>query len=152
MEQRVYRGSVSPEELAATLIATYDPQPDLQAQQIGHGDTILVQIGEGDTPDKIRHAVTVGIARTSDGAPGIVVTMGQRQWISSDEAKHAAFWGLISLLITPWALFMLLWPLSEAISSSSLPGDIWNLIETHVQAQGVTVSESRLLTHPHSSV
>jgi hypothetical protein len=149
MEQRTYRGDVSAEGLADFLVRRYDPQHNVQAQRFGEGDSILVQIGHGDAPAQIRHAVTVAISATKDELPGIVVTMGQRQWITPDEATHAAFWGLLAVLITPWVLFALLWPLSEVISSSTLPNDIWGAVETYAASQGGVTSESTLLTHPH---
>ena len=63
MEQRIYHGEVSPGELADHLVQQYDPRPDVQAQKLGEGDSLLVQIGRGDQPEKVRHAVTVAITR-----------------------------------------------------------------------------------------
>ena len=42
----------------------------------------------------------------------------------------------VGLLITPWALFGLLWPVSELIGSQALPSDIWNAVETYALSQG----------------
>jgi hypothetical protein len=151
MEQRVYHGTLSPEDMADFLVQRYDPQPDVQAQKVGQGDSLLVQIGYGDATEKMRHAVTVAIARTTDGEPGVVVTMGQRQWITPEEVKHAAFWGLLALLVTPWVLFALLWPLSDVLSSSSLPGDIWNAIDVFAGTHSVSIAQTQVLTHPHLS-
>jgi hypothetical protein len=149
MEQRIYHGNVSPEGLADFLVQRYDPQDDLQAQKIGQGDSLVVQIGHGDLPEKIKHAVTVGITRAIDTEQGVVVTMGQQQWITPHMAAYAAMMGLISVLVTPWALFALLWPVSELIGSRTLPGDIWNAIETYVLSQGATLARTQDLTHPH---
>ena len=82
--------------------------------------------------------------------PGIVVTMGQQQWLTPKMATYAAVMGLISLLVTPWALFALLWPLSEAVGSGTLPGDIWNTIENYVVGEGGTLARTQELTHPHT--
>ncbi len=139
MQQRVYRGNVSPQDLADFLVQHYASQPNVQAQRLGQENSVLVQIGYGDRLEKMRHAVTVAIAGTQDEA-GITVTMGQRQWITPEEAEHAAFWGV---------LFALLFPLSEAISSTTLPGDIWSQIETFAVSQGAVQVESQPLTHPH---
>jgi hypothetical protein len=149
MEQRTYHGEVSAEGLADFLIQRYDPQKNVQAQRLGQGDSILVQIGYSESPAHMRHAVTIAIAATKDEMPGIVVTMGQRQWITPEEAEHAAFWGLLAVLITPWVLFALLWPLSEMISSSTLPSDIWSTVESYVASQGASSATATLLTHPH---
>jgi len=150
MEQRTYYGNLTPEGLADYLILHYDPLQNLQAQKIGQGDSFLIQIGHGDTPDKMRHAVTVAIARAPHEEPGIVVTMGQRQWITPEEAGHAAFWGLLAVLLTPWVLFALLWPLSEIISATTLPGDIWNSVDAYAASQGASLTQSQVLEHPHA--
>jgi hypothetical protein len=151
MEQRTYHGNVSAEGLADFLAQHYGAQHNVQAQRFGEGDSLLVQIGYGDDPAHIRHAVTIAVAATKDEQPGIVVTMGQRQWITPDEAEHAAFWGLLAVILTPWVLFALLWPLSEVISSSTLPGDIWSSVEAYAASQGATNTAATLLTHPHLS-
>ena len=41
MEQRVYRGDIDPEQLADYLVMQFDPQPDLQAQRVGQGRSLL---------------------------------------------------------------------------------------------------------------
>jgi hypothetical protein len=149
VEQHIYHGNVTPEGLADFLVQRYDPQPDIQAQKIGQGETVAVQIGHGDLPEKIKHAVTVGITRATDSEQGIVVTMGQQQWITPNMAAYAAMMGLVSVLVTPWALFALLWPISDLIGSRTLPGDIWNTIETYVLSQGASLARTQDLAHPH---
>lgn len=152
MEQRVYHGSITPEGLANYLVQHYDPQENLQAQKVGEGNSLLVQIGHGDNPAEMRHAVTVAIAGSHSEEPGVTVTMGQRQWITEEEATHAAFWGLLALLLTPWVLFALLWPLSEMISRSTLPADIWTTIDTYAASQGSAIGQVESLVHPHTSL
>ena len=149
MEQRVYRGSVTPQELAEFLIGQYDPKPDLQAQKFGQGASLMVQIGRGDEPEEIRHAVSLAITRPPGEEAGVVVTMGQQQWLTPSRATFAAMMGLIGLLITPWALFALLWPLSDLIGSTTLPGEIWDSIDTFLASRGA-LREDRQLVHPHS--
>ena len=148
MEQRTYHGDITPEGLADALVLHYDPLPNLQAQKIGKDDSYIVQIGYGDKPEEIRHALTVAIAKSAD-SPGVIVTMGQRQWITSDEGKHVAFWGLLAILVTPWVLFALIWPLGEVISSTTLPGDIWNLVQAYAAGQGASLDQTETLSHPH---
>ena len=58
MEQRIYRGNLSPAGLAEYLVQQFDPREDLQAQDLGQGDAHAVQIGRGDVPKDLRHAVT----------------------------------------------------------------------------------------------
>ncbi len=150
MEQRTYRGDIDPQALAGFLVEHYEPQEDLQAQQIGQTGTYLVQIGQGDLPEDLRHAVTVAIAPASDGLGGLTITMGQQKWLTPKNATFAAAMGLLGVLVTPFALFALLWPLSDIMGSSTLPGDIWNTIDTYIASQGGALGQSQTLQHPHA--
>ena len=150
MEQRVYKGTVTPEELADYLVQQFDPQVNLQAQKLGQGSSLMVQIGRGDEPEEIRHAVTVAIAVRNDGEPGVVVTIGQQQWISPTMATYAAMMGLIGLLVTPWVLFALLWPVSQLVGSTMLPGQIREAIDLFAGSRGIILADTRELDHPHA--
>lgn len=149
MEQRIYRGYISPAALAEYLVQHFDPQKDLQAQQIGQGGNSIVQIGRGDVPADLRNAVTVAITEAQDDEPGVAVTMGQQQWLTPSKATFAAAIGLVGVLITPLALFALLWPLSDLVGSTTLPGEVWTAIDTYVAAQGGTPGPTQELAHPH---
>ena len=150
MQQRIYQGAVTVEGLADYLVQHFNPQHDLQAQKLGQGDSLAVQIGRGDVAEELRNAITVGITRTTDSEQGIAVTLGQQQWITPKLATYAAMIGLVGLLVTPWALFGLLWPVSELIGSQALPDDILNAVETYALSQGAALGESRELDHPHA--
>lgn len=150
MEQRVYGGTVTPEALAEYLVQQYDPKRDLQAQRIGQGESFIVQIGRGDEPAEIRHAVSVAISRRVDGEPGVSVTLGQQQWITPWMASHTLIVGLFAFLFTPWILFALLWPLSEAISGTTLPADIWTTVETYMASQAAPLVRTEQLERPAS--
>ena len=65
-------------------------------------------------------------------------------------ATFAATMGLIGVLVTPWALFALLWPLSDLIGSTTLPGDIWNTIDMWVASSGGSLERAEELRHPHA--
>jgi hypothetical protein len=151
MDQRVYHGNITPEGLADFLVQRFDPQHNVQAQKIGQGDSLVVQVGHGDVREEIKHAVTVGITRAHDSEQGVIVTLGQQQWITPGMATYAAMMGLVAVLVTPWALFGLLWPVSELIGSRTLPGEIWSAVEMYALSQGATLAETRTLTHPHAS-
>src|SRR5687768_16710075 len=110
MEQRTYQGNVEPEAVADYLVQQFDPQPNLQAQKLGQGTAFMVQIARGDDPAKKKNAVSLTIARPAGQETGLVITMGQQEWITPDMAMHGLVIGLIGMLITPWALFGLLWP------------------------------------------
>ena len=65
-------------------------------------------------------------------------------------ATYGAVLGLVSFLITPWALFALLWPVSDAVGSMTLPGDVWNTIELFAASKGGRLEGTEELNHPHA--
>ena len=77
MERRTFSGAFNAATLAEHLVNHFDPQPNLQAQDLGQGGAHLVQIGRGDQPTELRHAVTVAIADIGDGS--VTVALGQQQ-------------------------------------------------------------------------
>jgi hypothetical protein len=149
MERRIFKGSLDPAGLAEHLVQHYDPQKDLQAQNISQGTGHAVQIGRGDIPQDLRHAVTVAISESPDGEGGIAVTLGQQQWLTPQMATYAATMGLISVLVTPWALFALLWPATEMIGSATLPQDVWHTIDNYAMSHGGELVRIEDLKHPH---
>src|SRR5262245_33612612 len=143
MEQRIYRGTIEPEALADYLVQHFDPQENLQAQKIGQGGAQVVQIGRGDVPAELRHAITLAIAPNQDGTPGVTVTMGQQQWLDSKMATYVAIMGIISLVVTPWALFALLWPITEAVGNTTFTGEVWSAVENFVLSNGGTLTTTQ---------
>ena len=77
--------------------------------------------------------------------------MGQQQWFSPTMAGYTAMMGLISVMVTPWALFALIWPVSDMIGSATLPGDIWESIDLYLASRGATRGPDQQLSHPHSA-
>lgn len=148
MERRTYSGSFDPAALAEYLVQHYEPQHGLQAQDLGQGGAHLVQIGRGDSPDKPRHAVTVAIAAADDGK--VIVSLGQQQWLTPEVAGFGAVMALVALLVTPWVLFALIWPLTEAVGNMQLPEDVWNTIDTFAASRGGRLERTEELSHPHA--
>ena len=150
MEQRIYHGDIEPLALADYLVHHFDPQENLQAQQIGEtSNSTAVQIGHGDIPADLRNAVTVGIVSNTDGTSGITVTLGEQKWFPPNMATHTVAIGLVGLLFTPWALFGLLWPLSEIVKATTLPNDIWHAVDSYVLSMGGSLNATQDLQHPH---
>ncbi len=148
MEQRKYHGDLSAEALADHLIQFFDPKKDLQAQKIGSGDSVMVQIARGDIPEEKRHSVSVGIARIGGDEPGLRVTVGQQEWFTPGQAKFSLAMGLVGLLLTPWALYALIWPLSDVIAGTGIPTQIWGEIEIWVVSQGGVGAPTEPVSHP----
>ncbi len=151
MQQRVYHGTVSPDQLADYLVQLYDPQKNMQAQRIGEGDSLIVQIAMSDVPENKRGALTVAIVRAMDAESGVMITMGEQQWLTPQNMAYGAMMAAISVLVTPWALFGLIWPVSQILETRMLPNDVWNTIETFMIGQGARRSQTQEIQHPHAS-
>lgn len=151
MQQRVYHGTVSPDQLADYLVQLYDPQKNMQAQRIGEGDSLIVQIAMSDVPENKRGALTVAIVRAMDAESGVMITMGEQPWLTPQNMAYGAMMAAISVLVTPWALFGLIWPVSQILETRMLPNDVWNTIETFMIGQGARRSQTQEIQHPHAS-
>lgn len=151
MEQRIYRGNFTPDQLANYLVQHYNNEHNMMAQKLGEGKSLLVQIGEEHhhDPRDIRHAVTIGIAQNPEQEQEIAVTMGEQQWLTPDQAAYAVAMGAMALLFTPWILFALIWPAAHILGRRVMPGDIWSNIDTFVIGQGGNVAATQTLQHPH---
>jgi hypothetical protein len=149
VEQRTYHGPITPDTLADHLVLHFDPQPGVQAQKLGSGDSLAVQIAAGDDPEQRRNALTLAIVRATNAEQGVTVTLGEQQWITPEMAGHAAVIALIGVLVTPWALFGLLWPLREAVAAYTRTDSIWSAVETYALAHGATPGGATTINHPH---
>jgi hypothetical protein len=175
MQQRRYRTTVTPDALADFLVAQYGGFSHLHAQKLGGGDSVVVQVGRGDHHERERRALTLGIARetvaaAADSAPGIthpadepepaqqapaapeselVVTLGEQQWLWPGLLTYTAMMGLVAVLVTPWALFALIWPLSYALRELVAPNDLWATVDGYVLGHGGTLAADTTLRHPH---
>src|SRR5436305_13824977 len=108
MDQRVFSGNVTPEGMADFLVGQFQGKENHRAQKVGQGASYLVQIQYGDHEEINPLTVVIADATASGQGPGVVVTMGNQQWITPELASHGLMMGLLSLLATPWVLFGLL--------------------------------------------
>lgn len=147
MEQRIYQGTISPEDLAQALVDEWDRENTI-AQAFGAGERVIVQIGQregGWFSDEPRQAITLDIELTAEG---VHVTMGQQQWYKDDGVQIFAG-GLIGFLP-----FFFTFPLGQFFGDDSidqrLPTQIWQSIDRYAGASGgaVTGETRRLATFP----
>ena len=146
MQQRVYRGgSATPAELAAYLVNQFQETRRLNAQIIGQGDSLIVQIRREERAPSL----TVGIGRRPEDANELVVTVGEQQWFQSGTPLYAAAGSLTAALFSPWALFGLIWPLKHTLNEHNLPGQVWSMVDVYLGSQGATLAEETRPEHPH---
>ena len=163
MQQRRYNSILTPEMLGDLLVQHYDGERRTEAQRVGSGDSVLVQVRRG-REGRQHTALTIGISRAAanealENAPGIthpadgdapaaptttaekdlVVTIGEQQWFKPEDHSGPVVGSLIGALFTPWALFGLLSPLRQAARGYADSNDVWPTIENSILTQGGTL-------------
>lgn len=177
MEQRQYRTTLTPEQVGDYLVQEYNQQRRTDAQRLGTGDSVLVQVRQG-REDRQRPALTIGITRgdasqigdaaeapgishpadtepappaASTTPPPLTITMGEQQWFTSGHINGGVVGSLIGALFTPWALFGLIWPLSHGLRNLFAPDEAWTAIENYILTQGGQRLSATTLAHPHGN-
>ena len=119
MEQRIFHGEISPQDIATALIARFN-RGNLQAQQVGSGERVAVQIAThriaragGDT------AMTIELRRAADG---VSVLIGRQAWIGVAASLGAT---ALAALKNPFSLLGRLDDLAQDIESLQLSEQIW---------------------------
>lgn len=139
MEQRTYHGILKPQDIADSLLATFN-QGDMRAQQRGRGKNIIVQIGSkqlrrsgGST------AISAHITQVEDG---VHVQLGEQQWLGV-----AASLGKTALmaLIRPASLIGRLDDVAQDISSLGLADRVMETIQRNAEALGASYEISQRL-------
>lgn len=131
METRFYHGQFTPQDLAQVLMGHFHGRRDLQVQQIGEGERIVVQIATRQRPSRGgRTALSVSLQQVTDG---VAVQVGQQEW-----QGLAADLGLTALLAlrNPWSLLGRLDDLAQDVALLSLADQVWEVLDAAVKAWG----------------
>jgi hypothetical protein len=146
IEQRVFYGPITPADIASALVAEFD-QGDLEAQQVGSGEQVVVQIASRRNPTSGgRTALTVQLAVVEDG---VMVRMGRQDWLGV-----AASLGVTALmtLLKPISFVSRVDDLAQDIAAIGLVDRAWATIEraaTTLGASHVLSDRLRRLTCAH---
>lgn len=139
MQPRIYHGSLSPQQIASTLIARFN-RGNLRAQQIGDDDQIVVQITTLTRPASGgQTALTVTLQRLEDG---VTVQVGRQDWLGV-----AASLGVtaLSTLRNPFSLLGRLDDLAQDIENLQLSEQVWETVEGVARAAGASFELSERL-------
>ena len=132
MEQRIYHGKITPDDVARNLIAHFN-RGNLRVQQIGSGAKTTVQIATGRGPYAGgQTALTVEIQRHADG---VLVQLGSQAWFGI-----AASLGITALfaLRNPFSLIGRLDDIAQDIENLQLSEEVWRVIDLTTKASGAT--------------
>lgn len=139
MESRTYHGNIAPEDIGRALIAEFD-QGNMQAQAIGGGERVVVQIASRTFRESGgQTAMAVVLEKIEDG---VMVQLGDQQWfgVAASMGQTA-----LSALRNPIALLGRLDDLAQDISSIQLAETIWQTIQRTVNAAGASYQISERL-------
>jgi DNA-directed RNA polymerase subunit RPC12/RpoP len=139
MERRIFHGNLTPDELANGLIAQFN-RGNLQAQQLGQGNQVVVQIATKPIPSSGgQTALSVILERIEDG---VAVQIGSQSWLGV-----AASLGLtaLSALRNPLNLLGRLDDLAQDIENIQLSDQVWQTIERFARLRGATFELSERL-------
>ena len=130
MEQRVYHGQITPEDLAGALIAEFS-HGNLQAQVIGDPERLVVQIATRQVrASGGQTAMSVHLEKVEDG---VLAKMGQQEWLGV-----AASLGVSALfgLRNPFNLLGRLDDIAQDIASLQIQERVWQVLHRAAQAAG----------------
>jgi hypothetical protein len=139
MEQRIYHGNLSPNDISEALLSHFN-SGNLRAQQLGDADRLIVQIGTrpgamagGDT------TVSVILQKVEDG---VAVQLGQQAWLGI-----AASIGTTALaaLRNPLNLLGRLDDLAQDISNLQINEQVWQAIDEVARSVGASQELSNRL-------
>jgi RNA polymerase subunit RPABC4/transcription elongation factor Spt4 len=139
VEKRTYHGNITPQDLGRALVAEFD-HGNLQAQMVGSGDRIVVQIASRTFRESGgQTAVTVVLEKIEDG---VMAQLGDQQWFGV-----AASMGQTALaaLRNPITLLGRLDDLAQDITSIQLADTIWRTIQRTSEAAGASYQISERL-------
>ncbi len=132
VEQRVYYGKIAPADFGEALVAAFG-HGDLEAQQIGTGDQVVVQIASTQRPSSGgRTALTVQLAAVEDG---VMVRMGRQ-----DSLGVAASLGVTALmtLLKPVTFVSRVDDLAQDIAALGLTDRVWETIDRTAETLGAS--------------
>ena len=139
MEQRIYHGNLSIQDLGEALLAQFN-RGNLRAQQFGDAERLIVQIASrpgsstgGDT------AVSVILQKVEDG---VAVRVGQQAWLGI-----AASLGTTALaaLKSPFNILGRLDDLAQDIQNLQIDEQVWQAIDNIARAAGASQELSERL-------
>jgi ribosomal protein L40E len=141
MEQRMYQGSIDPNELAQHLLDTWD-QGDMVAQALEGDEGIIVQVGQrsgGFFSDEPHNALTLALEPVNDG---LRVTLGEQQWYR-DGGGQLIVGGLIGFFP-----FFFTWPLGGGRDEQiepQLTSQVWETVERYARQYGAATGATTRL-------
>jgi hypothetical protein len=133
MEKKTYHGNIIPEDIGRALVAEFD-QGNMQAQMVGGGDRIVVQVASRAFRESGgQTAVTIVLEKIEDG---VMVQLGDQQWFGVAASMGQTALTALAALKNPIRLLGRLDDLAQDLTSIQLAESIWRTIGRTAEAAG----------------
>jgi len=130
MEQRVFYGKITPNDVAQALISAFN-RGNLRAQMMGQSDKMVVQIATRQgAASGGQTALTVQIQKVEDG---VLVQVGQQAWLGVAASLGQS---AIATLLNPVNLLNRLDDIAQDIENLQLNENVWQEIGKAAQTLG----------------
>jgi ribosomal protein L40E len=132
MNERVFHGNLTPEDLANALHAAFN-HSNLYVQTVGSGDKLAVQIASRpNARSGGKTALTIHIRKVTDG---VHVQIGKQAWMGiAASLGQTAF----AALRNPLSLLNRLDDIAQDIENLQLDDDVWEVITQAAHAAGAS--------------
>ncbi len=139
MEQRIFHGDLTPNDVANALIAQFN-RGNLRAQAFGDDRSMKVQIATRQgAASGGQTAITVQVQRTSDG---VMVTVGQQAWMGVAASMGKT---LFATLRNPWSLLDRLDDIAQDIENLQISENVWQVVGKFAKSRRASTQISERL-------
>lgn len=139
MEQRIFHGNLTPNDIAQALLAHFN-RGNLRAQVIGKNEALHVQIAtRPGASSGGQTALTVQIHKVEDG---VMVVIGEQAWLGvAADMGHT----VIAAIMNPWNLLGRLDDVAQNIENMQIVEKVWQVAAKAAQASGASTQISARL-------
>jgi hypothetical protein len=137
MEQRIFHGDFSTDDLAACLLVHFN-RGNLVVHKLGSGENVVVQIKtRQDSPSGGQTALTVTFQKVEDG---VAVQTSQQAWVG---VAASLGYSALAAMQNPFSLLGRIDDIAQDIESIQLIDEIWKVLSAnaHVLGSGYELSE-----------
>jgi hypothetical protein len=137
MDERIYHGSLTPENIASALTAQYN-RGNLRTQLYGRDNHLVVQIATREYRQSGgQTALTVDIEQVQDG---VMVKVGEQDWLG---VAASLGWSAIATFLKPLNILGRLDDIAQDVSSLQMKDQAWRVIDSAARSTGASQELSR---------
>jgi RNA polymerase subunit RPABC4/transcription elongation factor Spt4 len=139
MEQRIFHGKLTPDDLSRALFAEFN-RGGLRTRQVKDRQEVIVQISSIDYPSSGgQTSLTIALRPVADG---VAVSIGQQNWLGVAASLGQT---VLSTILNPWNIIGRLDDLAQDVESLQLAERVWQVIENAARSAGATFELSERL-------